>query len=277
MNRISESSVGYPLIQEAALLTLTFGTAAEHITIIGGLVPHFLVPDPPAHVLPHAATRDIDFSLTVALAEGDLPAYQNLESGLRELNYETPVKEERWRWERWRDNRHFIVEFLCPTVRGHGSSQYSPRGVGNLSAMPMTAAALASIDRQSYHLDIDLPDRLGHRPSTLRVAGLGAWLALKTQAIHGRSRDKDAADVVWILDAWEDGPKGAARTVKSGPVYGHPIFKSSMELLERHFTDENSWAARAHARESRKAGAGDNEDSLSTRAITVVKAFLAAI
>jgi hypothetical protein len=59
------------LVAEAANVVRALGFAAQHVVLIGGLVPGLLVPVLDPGIEPHVGTADIDLCLSVALVEGD--------------------------------------------------------------------------------------------------------------------------------------------------------------------------------------------------------------
>jgi hypothetical protein len=59
------------LVAEAADLCRSFGFAAGHVVLIGGLVPGLLVPVLDPDLRPHVGTADIDLCLTTWCAIGD--------------------------------------------------------------------------------------------------------------------------------------------------------------------------------------------------------------
>jgi hypothetical protein len=53
-------------------------------------------------------------------------------------------------------------------------------------------------------------DRGGTRTVDVKVVNLLPFIVLKALALHNRDKDKDAYDIVWTLNAFENGPASAA-------------------------------------------------------------------
>lgn len=68
------------------------------------------------------------------------------------------------------------------------------------------------------------------------VAGLAAWLCLKTDAIMRRRKPKDAYDVVWLLNAL--GPEEAAARISGSPLLDDDTAADVLGQLGRLITDQ---------------------------------------
>lgn len=76
------------LLETAARLLQAVGSAvADEMTIVGGLVPGLLVPEPEAHVGPHAGTVEVDFGLSITVNADEAEDFRPLEPALRRLGY----------------------------------------------------------------------------------------------------------------------------------------------------------------------------------------------
>jgi hypothetical protein len=61
------------LLGQAVHVLRAFGFAGQHAIVVGGLAPSLLVPERDPGIEPHVGTQDLDFCLSVALVEGDMP------------------------------------------------------------------------------------------------------------------------------------------------------------------------------------------------------------
>jgi hypothetical protein len=243
------------VVDEAAGLLKSIGFAAHHVILIGGIVPGLLVPVLDPEIEPHVGTTDLDFCLSVALVEGDTAEYERIEQGLKQAGF---VPEESWRWRGGPENR-LLVEFFCPAGPDRPPGRlFRPRGSeqpltkhnlgGTLSALALDAGALISADVQMIPREVELPGGRGRQTVDLRVTGIAAFLAAKAAALRGRDKPKDAYDIVWLIEAWPDGPVGAAHAVQASPIFTHPDFAKALDILEDQFRGIDRAGARSYAR-----------------------------
>ena len=253
------------LISVAAEILREAGDIADHITIVGGLAPNLLVPDP---VLAenHVGTTDIDFGLAIALDPTDAADYTAIESALRKLDFAPRGPSSP---SRWMSAEGTVIDFLCGIPRG-----YQERDLVNvtehLAACAFPAVPLAALDREK--VDLPLP---GGGTIGAWVAGVGAFVALKVDALNSRGKPRDAYDIVWILRAWSGGPDAAAATVATSEIAQHPLWTGRLPLLRSTF---NSPGARGAALYGAFADTGADESARrSVEAMTTVLAFSDAL
>ena len=103
------------VLAEAAALIKALGFAAQHVTLIGGLVPTLLVPVLDRDVEPHVGTTDVDVCLSVAIMEGTTGEYEKIQDALRRAGY-APT-DSSWRW-RGGVAASVVLEFFCPQPPG---------------------------------------------------------------------------------------------------------------------------------------------------------------
>lgn len=203
------------VLGEAAHLLRHLGFAAEHTTLIGGVVPSLLVLDPPGR--PHVGTTDLDLCLSLAITEGETAAYERIEASLGKAGYNSTSESFRWKQ---RERLHLTVEFFCPSGAGRPAGKmFRPKQTENpvakanfgssLSALALDAGSVLSEDVILVPREVVLPDGGGRTVYTFRVTGVLGFLIAKTGALVGRDKPKDAYDIVWILENWLDGPAAA--------------------------------------------------------------------
>jgi hypothetical protein len=285
--RAYDAATSQRILAEAASLIRSFGFAGAHVTLIGGLVPPVLVPilDPAAE--PHVGSADVDFCLSVAIVEGDVGAYERLEECLRREGFvmarEADGTTHSWRWIGGR-NAKVTVEFFCPVQKdGRAGRLYRPGGVvgEKLSALQLDTGRLVDSDNVERRVTVEID---GHQEEVaLRVTGLSALLASKVDALMHREKNKDAYDIVWVLEAWPGGPEAAAAEVLKSPVYADPEMRRAVEDMARLFDGVDSQGARRYAQFlATAADAGGNAvagstDALARRAAGAVAIFTTAI
>lgn len=257
---------------EAVRVLRAFGFAGTHIVVIGGLVPSLLVPVPDDGLEPHVGTRDLDLCLTIALVNGEVGEYERLEHSLRRAGFSI-LGGESWRWHR-QGPVPITVEFFCAPGPRHESPGrlFRPGGVvgGKLSAMVIAAARLIDRDTIDVTVDVDLPDGGGRTAHVLKVAGPAAFLASKADALRGRDNNKDAYDVVWLLESWPGGQAALADRIASSPIVMD--LAPTIDILRQEFADIDASGAVRYGRFlERSAGAVDHA---ARRAVGAVAAFL---
>lgn len=122
------------------------------------------------------------------------------------------------------------VEFLAPddgveaptgrpTVGRIASAEPTKPG-DEIVALRIRGAGLAHADPRSTVIEIELLDGAGMAMVNVWVANVLPFIVLKSFALRGRTEDKDAFDLVWVLTHWPDGgPEAAARqAIKSWAV-----------------------------------------------------------
>ena len=99
------------ILGEAAHLLRHLGFAAEHIVLIGGVVPSLLILDPGGGHS-HLGTGDLDLCLSVAIVEGDTGEYERIETAASRKAGYGPT-DESFRWKQT-GRQGLQVEFFCP-------------------------------------------------------------------------------------------------------------------------------------------------------------------
>lgn len=279
--RVSDAILG-----ETAHLLRHLGFAAEHAILIGGLVPGLLVLDPGPGRPAHAGTTDLDFCLSVALVEGDTAEYERIEAALKAAGYQPT--EESFRWRRTTGLR-LTVEFFCPAAKGRpAGSLFRPRAVQaptakhnmgpTLSAIALEAGEAISADVQTVEREVTLPDGAGTIRQPFRVSGIVGFLVAKVGALHGRTKPKDAYDIVWLIEAWPEGPAGAAAAVRQSAAYDRDDVHASLSRLADDFADADRFGPRSYASFTVPAGSSADDVARSARqAAGAVRTFVQAL
>lgn len=269
------------LLAEAARLIQAFSFAGAHVTVVGGLVPGLLVPVLDPGIEPHVGTRDLDLCLSVALVDGDVGNYERLEACLKKAGFQMTRDDAQasisWRWVGGLDTQ-ITVEFFCPAAPGRLSGRlHRPGGVvgGKLSALVLETGALIDADTTERSCEVILPGNEGKATVPIRVTNLAGYLAAKTDALKRRSKNKDAYDVVWLLEAWPGGPAQSAAVARASPIFADVAFKKLISELGEQFKDIDAVGARRFSRFMSDDAA--DPDASAQRAVSVVKAFLSKL
>ena len=243
------------ILAEAANVIRASGFAAEHIVIIGGLVPNLLVPVVDPGSRPHVGTTDIDLCLSVALVEGGTEEYERLEAVLRNLDFE--ISDVSFRWIR-RSGLKIVVEFFCPAAEDRPagrtfrpSSQDNPVAKqnfgGRLSALALDAGELVVTDLERVTRRVVLPDGKGEIQFEFWVTGPIAFLVAKLDALVQRDKSKDAYDIVWLIENWPGGPAAAAASFAQRSAF-NDVTAASLRRLGDVFGNVNQVGPASYAR-----------------------------
>ncbi len=269
------------LLAEAARLVQAFSFAGEHVTIVGGLVPGLLIPVLEPGLERHVGTRDLDLCLSVALVDGDVGNYERLEKCLKGAGFRMARNESQepisWRWLGGVEVP-LTVEFFCPTGPDRPAGRlHRPGGVvgAKLSALALAAGGLVDLDAVERIINVALPARAGNARIRLRVTGIAGYIAAKVDALIRRNKNKDAYDIIWLIEAWPGGPVRAADAVRSSPIFNRPEFQNSLQEMQKLFADLDAVGARRYS-SFMGQGAGQ-PDTLARQAAGAVATLLKAI
>ena len=202
---------------ERVLVTLIRGLGPwrQAVSLVGGLVPRYLLglPDPEQEI--HAGTTDVDLVLSFSLL-AEIDAYRCLEDTLKRMGFERGRNEEgqvrHFSWWRPVDATRTVgVDLLCDTEQVPGGRAVPLPRERRLSALETPGARLVELDHVIVPITAELLDEGGTATVEVRVAGIVAFLALKALAYEDRMEEKDAYDIVYCLLRHPGGPPGVAR------------------------------------------------------------------
>lgn len=263
---------------EAVRVLRSFGFAGTHVVIVGGLVPTLLVPQPESGIERHIGTQDLDLCLSVALVDGNVGSYDRLEKSLKEAGFKMASEKGdsvSWRWIGGVD-RPLTVEFFCASTPGREPGRlYRPGGVvgGKLSALVLSAGRLIDADTRDVEVEVLLPGGAGRTRHSIKVAGPAAYLAAKADALRRRNKNKDAYDIVWLVESWNGGQIALAQAIKDTRIAHDTEFVSALRVLKEEFSSIDSSGAIKYARFM--ADDSPSRDRLARRAVGAIAALLA--
>jgi hypothetical protein len=244
---------------EKALRTVItkIGPWGAQLVLIGGMAPKYLVGEVRDDMSAHIGTTDLDVVVGVALETEDDAAYRTLQKNLSESRFSPAIdpdtmNELTFRWERQVDGVNVALEFFCPVGSGTpGKLRRNPgEGVGSkISAVRTRGAELAAEDFVTVNLSGDTLDRGGIREAVpVKVANILPFLVLKSLALQERDKDKDAYDVVWILNAYQRGPETVAIAARRSKVAARPEVTEAIEDLRNAFKSPDHAGPARYAR-----------------------------
>lgn len=226
------SPVDLERVRGACLTLATYlGSFLDDLVVVGGLTPSLLIDAERARE-PHAGTQDLDLGLSLAILEEH--RYVALIHHLRSAAFEPDVTAAGTRANhRWRHREeHVTVDFLIPS---RSSADARVRVIAeDLSAVVASALPLAFRDRRK----IQLTGRTLRGETATRalwVCGPGAFVVLKALAFRGRGENKDAYDLLYVLENF-----GAEYLIEVAdalrPLMDDPTVGEALAVLRADFT-----------------------------------------
>jgi hypothetical protein len=226
------------MVQRASLYIATkLGDLRDDVVIVGGLVPSLIVPQQQllSGKSPHVGTMDMDLGLAVAIL--DQKRYRELCDRLRNAGFEPDINDagkptfQRWRIES--ENQNVTVDFLIsPTLESDQGGRL--RNFEEcLAAIITPGLELAFADKRLVTLDGETL----HRERATRemwVCEAGAFTVLKALAFQGRGENKDAYDLVYLLQNYGNGIDDVFQRLK--PLLTSPFAQRALRVLQDDFS-----------------------------------------
>jgi hypothetical protein len=202
-----------------ARLAAQLGSQADHLVVIGGLVPAHLTAGAESR---HLGTTDVDVVLPLALAydrDDEGQDFGWLEAALTRAEFAAETRGTGgggWRWWTTVDSAAVKVEFLCDVGTDPRNAPVPLPGCAQLSAMNLDGPRAALVDTVAH----DVSDDSGRRVP-LRRAGLAGYVLAKAAAAARRAQARDYYDFAYVLLHNDRGdPTQVAAAITDGPLAG---------------------------------------------------------
>ena len=227
------------LVRATALYIATkLGDLLDEIVIVGGLVPSLIVPQtgPTAAPSLHVGTMDVDLGLAIGLLDGQ--RYQELSVRLRSAGFTPDVNESgaptNQRWGIQVGMRTITVDFLIPATTDTDQGGRLRNLEKDFAAIITPGLELAFVDRQRITLDGQTV--AGDRTARdVWVCGAGALVVLKALAFDGRAENKDAYDLVYVLQNFGDSVVDVFGRLR--PILENASAQRAIAILQRDFSE----------------------------------------
>ena len=222
-------------------IATTLGDLRDDYVIVGGLVPSLIVPQADSSAVgpPHVGTMDVDLGLAIGILNEQ--RYHELCERLRSAGFQPDVNEAgRTTNQRWRiiaDGQTVTVDFLIPAA---GKDDVGGR-LRNLdegfAAIITPGLELAFQDRRLVTLTgVTLRHEQASRE--VWVCEAGAFTVLKALAFDGRGENKDAYDLIYLLQNYGNDIVDVFQRLQ--PLLNTPPAKKALAILERDFAGVDS-------------------------------------
>jgi len=187
------------------------GEIRDHLVVVGGWVPVFLVKGAPE---PYPGTLDID----VALYFRNIPeaTYQTILNAFTSRGYRR-ISDQPFRFIRTvdlADGRRVDVgvDLLAGEYGGTGPGHRTQR-IQDVRARKARGCDLVFSNHEEIEIEAILPDG-GVDRVTFRIAGLVPWLVMKGMALDERIKQKDAYDIYYAARYYRGGIESLAEAFR---------------------------------------------------------------
>jgi len=267
---------------ERALVTIlgNAGWWAQHLYLVGGLVPRYLTVPPTASRPAHAGTRDVDLGLALAFPATTRADYEKLAQCLQRAGFDQTRDEPAFTWTHAEGGLELKVDLLSETDAVAPGESFKPRSNAGSKIQALNARGihLLSHDHRVVEVTAERLDDQGVSTVGIRVAAPLLFIALKINALQLRHLPKDAYDLVYTLDnlgpAAGPRPAEAGRVMAQSSIARDTFITESIELLRERFAEPHLDGPGAYAQ---FMGVGPSDDPrLRNEAVAIVGEALAA-
>ena len=229
-------------------LATKLGDLMPELVVVGGLVPSLLIDQQnlPENVTPYVGTMDLDLGLAFALVSQE--RYQEMAARLRNAGFQPDTKDEgKPTRQRWRiSDPPVTVDFLIEPDSPAGS----PGSIFSLAkdwgAIIAPGLHLAFQNYKTITLTGQtIAGEVVAGGREIRVCGAGAFLVLKSLALHIRGENKDAYDLFYLLRSYGRGVSDVVAELR--PLLQDQTAAKAMAYLRDDFRDASSIGPRRAA------------------------------
>lgn len=227
------------LVRSACLTLATYlGPFLDDLVVVGGLVPTLLIERPDSGRERHVGTKDLDLGLHLAILRES--RYAELVAHLQSASFEPDKtgqgKPAGHRWKHQTDK--VTVDFLIAPTDASQIPGHDKVITTDLSAVFTAGLPLAFRNR----LKISLSTKTLRGEDATRdiwVSGPGAFVALKALAFRSRGENKDAYDLLYVLQNYgENYIVDVARALTT--LLDDEVARSAIEILRADFSTPTS-------------------------------------
>lgn len=206
-------------------LMLLLGEYRDHLVLVGGWVPEFLISQPNKR---HIGSIDIDLAVDhTALTEA---GYRTIRQLLLDKGY---VQDNRQPFIFRREINSVIVEvdLLSGEYGGTGKSRRHQK-ILDTHLRKARGCDIAFDDPEIIRLEGELPDG-GHDAVSIKIASIEAFLCMKAMALDSRLKEKDAWDIDYCIREFPEGMDTLVECLK--PKIKHGLVREALDKLATHF------------------------------------------
>ncbi len=184
------------------LITI-LGEYRDNITLIGGWIPYFLIPESQEE---HTGSLDIDIALDFQKISED--TYQTILKTLKSRGYEQAGKNQPAVFYRKIVNDNGIdtdIEIdICASEYGGTTEGHRHQRINDVLARKTRGCDLVFNDYKSIKVSAKMPDGADNEV-TMKIANVIPFLVMKGMAIWDRKKEKDAYDIYYTVSNYPGG------------------------------------------------------------------------
>lgn len=216
------------------------GDLLDDVVIIGGLVPSLIIPQGALDgKQAHAGTMDVDLGLAITIF--NQKRYQEICKRLKNAEFKPSVNEKgnctSQTWQVEANGRIISVDFLIPPTRSDDIGGRLRNLEAGFSAIITPGLQTAFRDYQSIQLR-GMTIRGEQAQRNVNVCGPGAFVVLKALAFDGRGENKDAYDLVYLLQNYGSDVADVADRMRH--LLDDESSQQALAILERDFLSTDS-------------------------------------
>lgn len=236
------------LVRATCLYVATkLGDLLDDVVVVGGLVPSLLIDQ--AKIVSaedlHVGTLDLDVGLALAILAHR--RYEELTARLRQAGFRQDENDQgQPTRQRWRIEKQGVVtvDFLIPPSRAEERGGTIRDIEGDFAALIAPGLHLAFRDRESTTLSgRTIAGERAER--AVWVCGPGAYVVLKALALRLRGENKDAYDLVYVLQRYGSGPGDVVPRLV--PLLDDEQAVTAFDFLQEDFAELDSVGPRRYA------------------------------
>lgn len=210
------------------------GEYHDYLVLIGGLVPRYIITQKDI-TNPHAGTLDVDLGISIAVA--NINTYRDIRSTLiNEMDFRSGInaagREQKHSFYKTMGSVDINIDFL--TTRYNGPENSLMREIQEqLSAIQVEGLGLAFVDPLKIPIEGELLSG-GKTSEVVNVTRPIPFIILKSLAFSKRRNNKDAYDIVYLLQNYKGGPEALAACIREDEKRS-PALENAVESLQNHF------------------------------------------
>ena len=206
-------------------LMLLLGEYRDHLVLVGGWVPEFLITQPST---PHIGSIDVDLAVDHrAITE---TGYRTIRQLLLDRGYEQDV-EQPFIFRREANSITVEVDLLAGEYGGTGKSRRHQK-ILDTHLRKARGCDIAFDNPEIIQIEGELPNG-GHDTVSIRIASIEAFLCMKGMALDGRLKEKDAWDIYYCVREFPGGMDALVRRLRPGVEHG--LVSEALGKIVLHF------------------------------------------
>jgi hypothetical protein len=206
-------------------LMLLLGEYRDHLVLVGGWVPEFLITQPSE---PHIGSIDVDLAVDHrAITEA---GYRTIRQLLLDRGYEQDDQQP-FIFRREANSITVEVDLLAGEYGGTGKSRRHQR-ILDTHLRKARGCDIAFDNPETIQIEGELPGG-GFDTVSIKIASIETFLCMKGMALDGRLKEKDAWDIYYCIREFPGGMDALAERLR--PRIEHGLVREALGKIAVHF------------------------------------------